>query len=115
MSQVNGNVTVTSGAVTIGPGSTINGNVSIQGLPTGPGQNQICGTIVTGHLTFQNSGAALMIGNPTACAGNTVLGNLTDSNNTAATTVNGNTVSGNVTDNSITASTRCSTTISTAI
>ena len=47
-----------------------------------------------------------MIGSPTACAGNTVLGDLTDSNNTAATTVNGNTVSGNVTDSSDAAATQ---------
>jgi cytoskeletal protein CcmA (bactofilin family) len=104
-SKVGGNVTVNSGTFTIGPGSTVDGNVTIQNVPTSSGQNKICGTKVDGNLTFQNSGTAVLIGDPAACAGNIISGNLTDQNNTAATTLDGNTVSGNLDDHNNTAAT----------
>ena len=106
-SQVGGNVQVNGGGTfTIGPGSTIGGNLQVQNLPTGPGQNQVCGTTVQGDLQFQNSGTALVIGNPASCAGNNVGGDLQVQNNTAATTVDGNTVGGNLQDNNNTAQTQ---------
>ena len=107
-SQVGGNVQVNSGTFTIGPGSTIGGNLEIQSLPNGSGQNQVCSTTVNGNLTFQSSGTAVLIGsaNPASCAGNNVGGNLTVQSNTAATTVAGNTVGGNLTDQNNTAPTQ---------
>jgi hypothetical protein len=108
-SQVGGNVQVNGGGTfTLGPGSTIGGNLQIQSLPSGPGQNQVCGTTVNGNLQFQASGTALLIGstNPASCAGNNVGGDLQVQNNTAATTVAGNTVGGNLQDNNNTAPTQ---------
>jgi hypothetical protein len=107
-SQVGGNVQINGGTFTLGPGSSIGGNLQIQSLPTGPGQNQVCGTTVNGDLQFQNSGTALLIGstNPASCAGNNVGGNLQVHDNTAATTVAGNTVGGNLQDNKNTALTQ---------
>lgn len=107
-SQVGGNVQINGGTFTLGPGSSIGGNLQIQSLPTGPGQNQVCGTTVNGDLQFQNSGTALLIGstNPASCAGNNVGGNLQVHDNTAATTVAGNIVGGNLQDNNNTASTQ---------
>ena len=107
-SQVGGNVQIMGGTFTIGPGSTVGGNLQIQNLPTGTGPNQVCGTTVNGNLQFQTSGTALLIGstNPASCAGNNVGGDLQVQNNTAATTVAGNTVGGNLQDNNNTAPTQ---------
>jgi hypothetical protein len=107
-SSVGGNVQIHGGTFTLGPGSSIGGDLQIQNLPTGPGQNQVCGTTVNGNLQFQNSGTALLIGstNPSSGAGNSVGGDLQVHDNTAATTVAGNTVSGNLQDNNNTAPTQ---------
>ena len=107
-SQVGGNVQISGGTFTLGPGTTIGGDLQIQNLPTGSGQNQVCGTTVNGNLQFQNSGVALLIGssNPASCAGNNVGGNLQVQNNTAATTVTGNTVGGNLSNMNNTAPTK---------
>jgi hypothetical protein len=95
-SQVAGNVHVNGGGTfTIGPDSTIGGNLQIENLPSGSAQNQICGTNVQGNLHFQNNGTAVVIGSPT-CPGNTIGGNLQVTDNTASTQVLGNTVSGNL-------------------
>src|ERR1700722_15378537 len=105
-SQVTGNVQIGAGTFTIGPGSTIDGNLQIGNLPTGSASNQVCGTTVHGDLQLQNSGTAVVIGNPASCAGNTVGGNLQVQNNTAATTLDGNIVTGNLQDNNNTAPTQ---------
>lgn len=107
-SSVGGNVQIHGGTFILGPGSSIGGDLQIQNLPTGPGQNQVCGTTVNGNLQFQNSGTALLIGstNPGSCAGNNVGGDLQVHDNTAATTVAGNTVRGNLQDNNNTAPTQ---------
>jgi hypothetical protein len=100
-SKVGGDVQVKGGGTfSIGPSSTINGNLQIQNLPGGSGQNQVCGTTVGGDLQFQNSGTAVLIGGhpPSPCSGNTVGGNLQVQNNWASTSVVGNTVSGNLMD-----------------
>jgi hypothetical protein len=102
-SQVGGNVQVNGGGTfAIGPASTIGGNLQVQNLPTGSGQDPVCGTTVNGNLQIQNNGTAIEIGAlpPASCAGNTVGGDLQVQNNTAATTVVGNTVGGNLQDNS---------------
>src|SRR5207249_6492116 len=88
------------GAFTIGAGSTINGNVQIENLPSSSGQDQICGTIVLGNLQVENNGTAVLIGGypPSACIGNTVGGNLSVQHDYAGTSVVGNTVGRNLTD-----------------
>jgi hypothetical protein len=98
-SQVDGNVQVNGGSTfIIGPSTTIKGNLQIQSVPTGSGQNQVCGSTVNGDLQFQSSGTAAEIGaaSPASCAGNKIGGNLTVQSNSAAITVVGNTVSGNL-------------------
>ncbi|MGC2420079.1 MAG: malectin domain-containing carbohydrate-binding protein [Candidatus Acidiferrales bacterium] len=98
-SQVGGNVQLMGGGTfTIGPGTTIKGNLQIQNLPSSALQNQVCGTTVQGNLQFQNNGTAVLIGSASAppCPGNTVGGNLQVQNNTAAVTIVGNTVDGNL-------------------
>jgi hypothetical protein len=98
-STVGGDVQVSGGGTfTIGPNTTINGNVQIQNLPSGPGQNQVCGSTVKGNLQFRNNGTAIEIGSASPCAGNMIGGNLTVQNNRAATTVVGNAVTGNLQD-----------------
>jgi hypothetical protein len=89
----------------VGPAASIAGNLQIQDLPTNPGTNQVCGAIVEGNLSFQNSGTALQIGSGTGCAGNISGGNLTVQNNTASTTIDSNWVVGNLIDQNNTAST----------
>jgi hypothetical protein len=97
-SQVSNNVQINSGTFTIGPGTTIGNNLQIQGLPSGSGQNQVCGTTVKNDFQVQNNGTAVIIGDPPSCAGNTVRGNLQVQNNSGATTVDGNTVTNNLQD-----------------
>ncbi len=108
--HVVGDVQVNGGSVTIGPGSTIGGNLQIQSLLGGSGPNQVCATTVRGDLVFQNNLAAALIGaGPTstaACAGNIVGGNLEVQNNSGATTVIGNTVTGNLDDHNNTGPTQ---------
>ena len=98
-SQVGGNVQLNGGGTfTIGPGSTIKGNLQIQNLPSGSVQNQVCGSTVEGNLQFQNNGTAVLIGSASAppCPGNSIGGNLQVQNNTAAVTIVGNSVAGNL-------------------
>lgn len=111
-SQVGGNVQVNGNSTfTISPYSTISGNLEIQNLPTGSGQNQLCGSTVKGNLQFQDNGTAVLFGAvpPTAtyaypievgpiCVGNIIGGNLQVQDNSASTSVVGNTVGGNLTD-----------------
>ena len=107
-SQVGGDVQMNGGGTfTIGPGAAIKGNLQIQNLPSGAGQNQVCGSLVNGDLQFQNNGTAIEIGSISlSCAGNTVGGNLTVQNNPAATIVDGNKVTGNLQDQNNTAPTQ---------
>ena len=94
-SSMQGNMTVSEGIHTIGPGSSIAGDLQFQDFPVTAGTNQICGASIMGNLTYQNSGTAAQVGG-TGCAGNIVMGNLQVQNNTAATTMDSNAVGGNV-------------------
>ena len=97
--KITGNVQIGGGTFSIGPGTSIGGNLQIQNMPAGTSQNQVCGTGVHGDLQFQNNGAAVLIGSTAAgsCAGNAVGGNLTIQNNTATAGAVGNTVGNNLT------------------
>ena len=98
-SSTGGNLQIGGGSFTISPGSIIGGNLQIQGLPSGMGQNQVCGSVVRGNLQSQQNGTPVAIGTP-SCTGNTVGGNLQVQSNTGATAIGGNTVFGNLQDNS---------------
>ena len=105
---VSGNVQISGGTYSIGPSTTIKGTLTIQSIPKGSAQNQVCGTTVSG-ITLQSDGTAATIGAGTpSCPGNTILGSLTLQANSAAVTVSGNSISGSLTDQSNTAATTLS-------
>lgn len=89
-----------AGTFSIGPFTTIEGNLLAQNLPSGAGLDQICGSTVLNNLQFQNNGTSVEIGSasPSACGGNVIVGNLQVQNNTAATSIYNNTVSRNLLD-----------------
>jgi hypothetical protein len=106
---VGGNLIVSGGTFSIGPTTTIKGNFTVQSIPTGAAQNQICGTSVGGSLVLQSVGTAAVIGSgSTSCPGNTISGSLVLQANKAAIGLTGNTVDGSLTDQSNTASTTLS-------
>ncbi|MGO9325751.1 MAG: MBG domain-containing protein [Terracidiphilus sp.] len=103
---IGGNVQVSGGTYSIGPSTTIKGNLTVQSIPTGSAQNQICGATVLGSLTLQSVGTATTIGSGSpSCSANTVSGSLTLQANKAAVVLTGNTIKGSVTDQSNTAAT----------
>lgn len=94
---VGGNVQIQGGgAFSIGSSARINGNLQIQNLPASTAQNQVCGVSVSGNLAYQNSDAPVEIGAATICSSNTVGGNLQISNNAANVGIGGNSVTGNL-------------------
>lgn len=106
--QVGRNVQITSSPIfSVGPSTTISGNLQVQNLSSGTGLNQICGSTVKGNVQFQNNGTAAQIGSasPSLCAGNVIGGNLQVQNNTASTAIFNNMVGGNLQDQNNTAST----------
>jgi hypothetical protein len=97
-SLVGSNLQVNGGSFTIGPNVAIFGTLQIQGLPAGPGTNQVCATFVWGNLVFQNSGTGIQIGSGSGCGGNIVAGNLTVQSNTAPSVIDANAVGGSLND-----------------
>jgi len=105
-STIGGNVEINGGGTfSIGPSTSINGNLQIHNLPAGPRLNQICGAAVSGNLQFQNNGAAVQIGAASGCAGDTIGGNVQVQNNSASATVFNNAIGGNTQDQNNTAPT----------
>lgn len=115
-STIKGNITVNGGSVSIA-NSTVNGNVTVQGassfssnsnsvidgnftlqsVPTGAAASQVCRTTVLGGITVQNDASGARIGSLSAdCAGNRISGNLTMQNNAGATTAAANIISGSL-------------------
>jgi len=105
--EARGNVQLNGGGTfSIGPFATINGNLQVQNVPA-VGQDEVCDTQITSDLQFQNNAAPLQVGSSSpTCTENTIRGNLTVQNNTAATIVDSNTVGGNLQDQNNTASTQ---------
>lgn len=99
---------VGGGTFSIGPSTTINGNLEIHDLPTGAAQNQVCGSTVSGNLQFHNNGTSVQIGSASEslCVGNVIGGNLEVHNNTGSTAIFSNTVGGNLDDHNNTAPTQ---------
>ena len=95
---IGSNVTIISGgAFTIGPSTTIKGNLTIQSLPKSTTANQVCGSTITGSLVYQSDGAPILIGSGTpSCAGNIIKGSLQVASNSAAVTMYGNSVTGSI-------------------
>lgn len=86
-----GNITVQSGGTLIVNGGTILGSVT----STGAKGITICGAQVTG-MTISGSTGAVLVGNPTSCAANTIKATSTFTSNTAGVTVGGNAITGNL-------------------
>jgi hypothetical protein len=101
--QVFGNVQIGSpqpsqaqaSAFTIAPGAAIGGNLVIQNDP-GKQQGTVCGVQIKGNLVAQGNLSPIKIGGIPAqnCAGNTIGGNLTCTNNTPAPMGGNNVVKG---------------------
>jgi len=97
-SQVAGNVQITGGTFSITSGSSIAGDLKIQGTPASSATSEVCGTLVKGDLTVQNNGTAVLVGaTDGSCPGNTVQGSVTVQGNSAQITVVDNTISDNLT------------------
>ncbi|HEY2466539.1 MAG TPA: MBG domain-containing protein [Terracidiphilus sp.] len=96
--SIGGGVTITSGgAFSIGPSTTIHGNLTIESLPKSTVANQVCGSTITGSLVYQSNGAPVLIGSGTSsCAGNSISSSLQVSSNSASVTMNGNKVTGSI-------------------
>ena len=104
---VQGNVQVNGGgSVSIGPYTSINGNLVIQNMSAGGPMAQICGAKVQGNLQIQNNASAVEIGAASSCPGNVIGGNLQVQGNTASTIIFDNAVTGNLQDQNNTAGTQ---------
>jgi cytoskeletal protein CcmA (bactofilin family) len=102
---VKGNVQISDGSpvsmisnhFTIGPSANIHGNLTLQNLPDNEG-GTVCGTTISGGLTANNNQSLIQIGEPVGqqnCLGNTIAGGL-NCNGNADITGGGNMVSGKV-------------------
>jgi len=94
-----GDLTINGGGTfSIGPSTSIGGNLTIQSVLAGAAQSQVCGTTVKGNVTVQNDGVSVQVGsaNSSSCAGNVVTGNLQLQQNTGSLLVFDNTVTGNL-------------------
>ncbi len=94
---VGGNVHVTGGTFSIGPSTTINGNLEANNMLPGT-QNQICGSTVSGNLQLHNNGGSIQVGSASesSCVGNTIGGNVEIQNNNGSTAIFSNTIAGNL-------------------
>jgi hypothetical protein len=105
-SRLGGDLQISGGIFSITSGTTITGNLQVQGIPANSAISQVCGSAVTGDLTLQNNGTPVLVGTADgSCAGNTIQGNVTVQSNTAMVSVLGNTIGNNLTVQSNSAST----------
>jgi hypothetical protein len=95
--KVTGNVSVQgTTSFAFGPGTKIEGNLSINSISSGVLLNQICGTAVAGQLTVSQNMTPLALGDPQIpCLGNSFAGNASLTNN-ASVKLFGNSVSKNL-------------------
>jgi hypothetical protein len=94
---VGGNVLLHGGTFSIGPFTTIGGNLEILNIPESTSTNEVCTTHVKGNMRLQDIGTSIQIGStaPT-CGGNAIGGNLRAQDNTGSTGIYGNSVAGNL-------------------
>ena len=105
---VGGQVQVSGGTFSFGPFAEIDGNLEIQNLTDGTGQNQICNITVEGNMHLHNNGVSIQVGSNSlsSCAGNAIGGDLEVHNNSGSTTIFGNTITGNLHDHNNSGSTQ---------
>ncbi|WP_433969096.1 beta strand repeat-containing protein [Tunturiibacter gelidiferens] len=105
--RLGGDLQISGGTFSITSGTTIAGNLQVQGTPASSATSHVCGTAVKGDLTLQNNGTPVLVGTTdgSSCPGNTVQGNVTVQSNTALVSVLGNTISDNLTVQTNSAST----------
>ena len=95
-STIGGNVQIQGGTFSFGASTTISGSLQVQNLPASSIQNQICGVLVKGNLVYQYNGAPAEIGTTGGCPGNTVGSSVQVQGNTAVIGIYNNTVKGNL-------------------
>jgi hypothetical protein len=95
---IGGNITATAGTFSIGPTTTIKGNVTLQAIPSGTVQDTLCGSSIAGNLVVQANRSPILIGASAGCSGNLISGNLTVQANAASTAMYYNTVGGSLVD-----------------
>lgn len=95
---VTGNMSIQGGsAFSIGAGTAINGNLTIESVASGSSKSMICQANVGGNLQVSNNAIPIDIGLPQAfCYGNSFGGNAAIQGNTAAVAFNDNTVAKNL-------------------
>lgn len=95
---IGGNLIVSGGGnFLIGPFTTIMGEVQVQNIPAGSGQEQLCGTVLEHDLQFHNNEVPVLIGSGSPfCPGNILGGSLLVMNNSASTQASQNAVEGNL-------------------
>jgi hypothetical protein len=106
---IGGNVHVEGDSTfSIGPLTTIDGNLQIRNIPESTTTNTVCNTNVKGNVELDDVGSGVEIGSatPTTCGSNSVGGNLHAQSNTGATEIYGNSVSGNLHVNNASAETQ---------
>ena len=88
---VGGDVQISGGTFSVGPSTSIDGNLVVQNIPSGSTANQVCDTTVTNDLQIHDNGTTVQIGSTVAaCRGNTIGNNLDVHNNTAVTAIYNN-------------------------
>jgi hypothetical protein len=95
---VTGNMSIQGGSgFSIGTGTTISGNLSIESVASGSSRSMICQATVGGNLQVSNNAVPINIGSPqTFCYGNSFGGNVEIQGNTAPVAVHDNTISKNL-------------------
>jgi hypothetical protein len=96
---IGGNVHVEGDSTfSIGPLTTIGGNLQIKNIPESTTTNAVCNTNVKGNVELDDVGSGVEIGSaiPTTCGSNSVGGNLHAQSDTGATEIYGNSISGNL-------------------
>jgi hypothetical protein len=95
---VGGNTSISAGTFSIGPQTTIKGNLTLNGIPSGTVQDLVCGSSISGNLVVQGNNSPIVVGSSAGCSGNIVSGNLIVNANGAATSIYSNTVGGSLLD-----------------
>ena len=89
-----------TGPVTVGPGGVLvidSSSVSGPLRASGDAEVVVCGGTISGPLTIAGSSGAIRIGATSGCAGNTITGKVSLTNNTGGVSFVGNNVTGPVT------------------
>jgi hypothetical protein len=96
-STIGGNVVSHGGAFSIGPFTTIGGNLEMLNVPESTSVDEVCNTNVKGNVKLQAVGTNVQLGSsaPT-CGGSAIGGNLHAQDSTGTLEIYGNNVTGNL-------------------